>query len=219
MPAFKATLKSLRRHLALRYVRMRLEQPTYTLISDDCWGGRLYAEYEMRCASPFVSMGFTPREFIGFLEHMREPGALDIIETSTHDWGYPILHTRHARLFGQHYKTAEDFTKRYERRRKLIDWSNLRIKIDLGRRKYQADDIERWNTLRLPNSVAFHPDTPKYREAGIHHGIAVPDWIEDGSHMFQRSCRTFDVIGWLNHGSPRRSRTAGYVHRMLFDHG
>ncbi|MCB1104360.1 MAG: DUF1919 domain-containing protein [Opitutaceae bacterium] len=219
MSAIRSSLKSLRHRVAAGYVRRRLQRPTYTLISDDCWAGRLYGEYEMPCTSPFVSMGFTPCEYITVLELMREPGALDILEVSAHLWGYPILHTRHARLFGQHYKTAEDFIRKFERRRRLIDWETLRIKIDLGRRKYQPEDITRWNALRLPNSVAFHPDTPHYREAKIHHGIAVPDWIEDGSHMFQRSCRVFDVIGWLNHGVPRQSRFAGLVHRLLFDHG
>lgn len=218
MSAFKSKLNSWRHQFALRYVRKRLLKPTFTLISDDCWAGRLYGEYEIRCISPFASMGFTPCEYITFLERMRDPGALDILEISSHKWGYPILHTRHARLFGQHYKTAEEFINRFERRCRLIDWNSLRIKIDLGRQKYQPEDIERWNALRLPNSVAFHPDTPRYRDAKIHHGIAVPDWIEDGSHMFQRSCRVFDVIDWLNHGTPRKSRRAGLVHSLLFDH-
>jgi len=164
-------------------------------------------------------MGFTPREYINFITHLREPGALQAISVSSEERGYPIIETPHARLFGFHDKSEKDFKNRYERRCQLIDWDHLFIKIDLGKKKYREEDIHRWNELRLPNSVALFPDQPKFHAAAIHNGVCVSNWIEDGYHMFPRSCHAFDVIEWLNNGTVLPSRLASLVYTLLFQRG
>jgi len=219
MSSLRQRLRELRARAARSYVRRRLREPRLTIISDDCWGGRAYAEYDLKCLSPFAGMGFTPREYLNFLTHMREPDALKPLGMSVHATGYPIIETRYAKVFGMHYRTGDEMLQRYERRCRLINWDKLRIKIDLGRHKYQWDDVERWNQLALPNSVAIFPDKPEYHRAKIHHGVCVPNHTEDGAQMFLRSCQRFDVIGWLNDGIPRQAYTTGIMHKLLLEHG
>lgn len=212
----KTRLHSWRAKAGRRYVKHRLKQSSVTLISDDCWAGRLYEDFGLRCLSPFIGMGFTPSEYLNFITHLRKPGALNVLSVSSEERGYPIITTPHARLFGAHDKSDRDFQRRYERRCSLIDWEHIYIKIDLGRKKYREEDIHRWNELKLPNSVAFHPNLPRYHEAGIHNGVSVSDWIEDGYHMFPRSCQVFDVINWLNTGTITSSRFASLAQATLF---
>jgi Domain of unknown function (DUF1919) len=154
-------------------------------------------------------MGIDPHEYIDFLLKMREPGALDVLSISSKERGYPIIQTRHARLYGLHYGSEQEFLSRYERRRRLIDWDQLLIKIDLGKPKYRPENIERWNALRLPRSLALYPDEPRYRSMNIHHGVAVAGWEIDGSRQFNLSARHFDLFDWLNEGR---------VHAPLPDH-
>lgn len=173
----------------------------------------------MKCLSPFIGMGFTPPEYINFLTHMREPRALDVLSVSSEERGYPIIETPHARLFGQHYKSDQEFVRNYKRRCAKIDWDNLFIKIDLGKAKYSLDDITRWNEMKLPNSVAIYPDEPKFHQVKIHNGVCIKKWSTNGVEMFTRSCQKFDVMEWLNHGIVKRSRIAGLVFSTLITHG
>ncbi len=192
-----------RDRLVWRYARSRLLRTDFTLVSDDCWGGRLYSDLGLKCYSPFTGTGFTAREYLDFLCGFREPGALEVRSISCEERGYPIMQLRDARLFGRHYSSNDVFLKSYERRRKLILWDRVFIKIDFGNPKYRTEDILRWNALKLPNSVAIHPDEPRFRALNIHHGVALPDYHPNGARQFRVSCRRFDVFHWLSHDERR----------------
>lgn len=204
-------LGAFRRLLARSYVRRRLKIRQVTVVSDDCWGGQVYSEFHLPCHTPFISLGVHPTEYVDFLCHLREPGALDVIGTGTHPKGYPLLRTRHAWLYGLHYETLQDMLHTYERRRRRILWDRLFIKIDFGKAEYTPESIARWNELKFPNSVALYPDEPAYRAQRIHHGVALPDWHTNGDMQFPISCRRFDFFHWLNTGQIERS----LAHRCL----
>jgi uncharacterized protein (DUF1919 family) len=187
---------------ARRYQHRRLLRRDFTIISDDCWGGQIYSVFGLKCHSPFIGMGVTAHEYIDFLNHFFDEGALDVLGVSTRaDGKYHLIQTRHALLHGMHYDSAEDFRHTYERRCKTILRDRVFIKIDFGKKKYTADDIARWNALKLPNSVALYPDLPRFRALNIHNGVALPDWKLDGAKQFHISCRRFDIFTWLNHGT------------------
>lgn len=189
-----------RDRLLWRYARRRLKRHDFTVISDDCWAGRFYSDLGLKCHSPCVGTGFTAREYLDFLKGFREPGALDVRSVSSEERGYPIIQLRDARLFGRHYSSDDVFLKGYERRRKTILWDRVFVKIDFGNPKYQDDDIERWNAMKLPNAVALYPDTPRFRSMNIHQGVALPDYHANGARQFRISCRRFDIFEWLNTG-------------------
>lgn len=152
-------------------------------------------------------MGFTASEYIDFVCHCREANALDVISVSSEERGYPIIQTRHARLFGQHYTSDESFRATYERRCKTILWDRVFIKINFGNPKYRPEDIARWNALKLPNSLAIYPDEPRFKATPIHNGVALPDWEKtsamNGDRQFYLSTLRFDIFHWLNHGTIR----------------
>jgi uncharacterized protein (DUF1919 family) len=214
-----AKLRALRLRLARAYVSRRLVKEPRSIISDDCWGGRVYEANSLPCHSPFVGMGFATREYIHFLERMREPGALDPISISSEKKGYPVIQTRHAELYGMHYKTEQEFMQRYQRRRLRLNLARPWIKIDFGRPDYRPEDIERWNTLRLPDSVAFHPDEPRFHALKIHHGVAVRNWILNGYEMYARSLGAFDIYTWLATGKISHGPLYRLANRCLLARG
>jgi uncharacterized protein (DUF1919 family) len=193
------TLRTYRNHLAQRYFKRRLSGLHCTVISDDCWAGRLYSQLRLKCNSPFIGMGVDGIEYLDLIVKLHEPGALDILSVSNAEFGYPVIQTRHAKLHGLHYGTNDEFRDCFERRRDIICWDNLFIKIDLGKPIYRRQHIAHWNRLRLPHSVALYPDTPYYRSLNIHHGVAVKHWNIDGDSQFHLSSRHFDVAAWLLH--------------------
>ena len=216
MPSFKSWLLAHRTKLRKGYIKSRLTRNNVSFISEDCWSGKAYQDLGLKCLSPFIGMGVRRAHYLSFLTHMREPGALDPLSISSQERGYPIIQTRYADLMGMHYKSEQECMQRYERRRSLIDWDNLFIKIDLGKPQFTRDDITRWNEMKLPRSVAFYPDEPFFHSANIHNGVCVTDWIDDGDLLFQRSCRNFDIIKWLNHGVIKKSRLRSLIFYILY---
>lgn len=212
-------LRTIRQQLIGHYRTRFLPSSGVSVLSDDCWAGRIYAELETPCRSPFVGMGFTPPEYLNFIRHMREPDALKVLSVSSEERGYPIIETPHARLFGMHYDSDESFVQRFERRKRLIDWDQLLIKIDFGKAKYRASDIDEWNAMNLPRAVAFFPDQPKFRNLVIHRGVAVKKWSEDGATMFYSSCLHFDLFSWLQRGEVRFSKRRVIAQYFLFKRG
>jgi len=211
-------LRAFRQRLIRHYRTHHLPRSGVSVLSDDCWAGRIYAELGTPCRSPFVRMGFTPPEYLKFILHMREPDALKVLSVSSEERGYPIIETRHARLFGMHHDSNESFVQAFERRRRRIDWDKLLIKIDFGKAKYRPCDIEQWNAMKLPRAVAFYPDQPEYRALSIHRGVAVKNWSNDGGRMFNLSCRHFDLFTWLQHGEVSFSRRRLIAQYLMFTH-
>lgn len=207
-----------RERLACRYQHRRLLRRDFTIISDDCWGGQIYSAFGLKCHSPFIGMGITAREYIDFLLHFHDAGALDVLGVSTRaDNGYHLIQTRHALLHGMHYDSAEDFRRIYERRCKTILHDRVFIKVDFGKKKYLPEHIARWNELKFPNSVALYPDLPRFRALNIHNGVALPDWELDGAKQFHISCRRFDIFEWLNHGTIRLSQPYRFMQILLLE--
>jgi uncharacterized protein (DUF1919 family) len=190
-----------RKRFVGRRIARRLGNPLCSIIADNCWAGELYSYLNLRCCSPFIGMGFRPGEYLDFLAHVREPGALDILGVSSEEKGYPVIRTRHARLFGQHYATDEEFRTQFERRRKAIRWDDLAIKIDFGIAGYRREHIEQWNRMRLPRAIAFFPDRPHYHALRIHQGVAMPDLGSYGSRHFTLCMRYVDIFRWLRDGT------------------
>lgn len=211
--------RALRLRLARAYVTRRLVKEPRSIISDDCWGGRVYDANALPCHSPFVGMGFATDEYINFLEHMREPGALDPLSISSERKGYPIIQTRHAELYGMHYKTEKEFMQRYQRRCLRLNLDRPWIKIDFCRPDYRPEDIARWNALRFPDSVALHPDEPRFHVLKIHNGVAVRNWILNGFEMYARSLSAFDIYAWLQTGKISRGPLYRLANRYLMARG
>lgn len=214
---FARRFENFRARLARRYAKRRLLRNDFTIISDDCWGGRAYAVFGLKCYSPFVGMGVAILDNLELLSHLREPGALDVLDAFDGEKGYPMIRTRHALMHGRHYESVEEFRRAYERRKKIMRWDRVFKKIDLGKPKYRAEDIARWNELKLPNSVALFPDEPRFHALKIHNGVAVPNWEENGARQFHISCRRFDVLDWLNAGRLGLSWRYRCAHFLLLD--
>ncbi len=212
------SLRAVRERLAGLFLRRRLLARPVTVIADDCWAGRLYSDLRLPCRSPFIGMGVRTDEYLNLLEHIREPGVLDVLDTSTHaERGYPILHTRHAAMHGLHYGSLAEFRQRFERRVKTIAWDNLRFKIDLGKHACGPAEVAHWNALRLPDSVAIHPVTPALVARPPHRALPMPRWQIEGDQQFLLSARRFDVLEWLNHGRLRNSLIYQIAQFLLLD--
>jgi hypothetical protein len=75
------------------------------------------------------------------------------------------------------------------------------VKIDFGSPEYSASDIEKWNKMKIKNSVAFYSSTTNLPDSGLFNGVLIVDWVPDGAQMFNLTRQYFDIFSWINTGN------------------
>jgi uncharacterized protein (DUF1919 family) len=204
-----------RRKLSILILRKRVP-PLFTIISEDCWGGQLYRQLHIRYSTPTVGLMVSPATYLQFLEcfHSRVCPELKFIPTKEN---YPVAEYGDSILAFMHYTSIAEAEEKFLKRRQRVCWDRILTKIDFGKPGYSLADIDRWNSLRLANSVAFYSHDTEIPAEGVHSGILVPDWVLDGAAMFDVSRRYFDVFYWVRTGNLRISLLYSIMNCVLFD--
>lgn len=121
--------------------RKKITDKLFTIISNNCWGGKIYQRYGLPYLSPTIGLYFFSEDYIKFLKdlkyYMELPLEMIPVEESKY---YEILKKRKQlscpigklddiEIIFQHYKTDEEAKDKWERRKKRINWENLIIKF------------------------------------------------------------------------------------------
>jgi len=133
------------RLIAFRQIRnKRLKEKSFTILSNNCWGGMVYQAYDLEKQSPTIGSFFYASEYILFLEHLREAlnGELYFItpEESKH---WEVLKTRNdvhtfpigvlpggAEICFLHYHTEDEAREKWRRRCERIHWDKMIVKFN-----------------------------------------------------------------------------------------
>jgi len=210
-----AFLKHLRWQMG-RSLAARLVKHDFSVISEDCWGGQIYKELGRPYLTPTAGLIIESAGYLRFLENLRAPDATNLVfenDSAPH----PIARTPYARIHFLHYESREKAESTFRRRYERIKWDNLLFKIDFGKPGCDASHIERWNKLKLKNSVALFPSgITDLWEKEIHNGVMVSDWTKNGVLMLSRSRKHFDLIRWINEGHVTNSKFYILANKILF---
>lgn len=118
-----------------------IKEENFTIISNNCWAGRIYQRYSLQFRSPTVGLYFFADDYIKFLPNLKYymdiPMKTIPVTDSVH---YEILKKRNElhcpigklddiEIVFLHYSTAEEAIEKWERRKKRINWDNLIIKF------------------------------------------------------------------------------------------
>lgn len=61
-----------RRRRMARNMREQLVNPSFTIISNNCWGGMIYESYQLKKQSPTVGVFLMADDYIRFISQLRE---------------------------------------------------------------------------------------------------------------------------------------------------
>jgi uncharacterized protein (DUF1919 family) len=188
----------------------------FSIIADDCWAGQLYEQLHIEYLTPTVGLWIKPENYLKYLECFDEvhKGELEFI---VGDKNYPVAMLSGVEIHFMHFDNEQEAREKYLRRLGRIDKKHTHIKIDFGKPGYTRADMDKWNELRIPNSVAFYPPSVKIPEAGIYNGILIPDWVIDGAVMFDRTRRYFNLFEWLRSGRIENGLLYRIMNLVLFD--
>jgi uncharacterized protein (DUF1919 family) len=187
-----------------RFTHNLLLPTDVSVISDDCWGGEFYRSRRLPYLTPTAGLFIEPHQYLAFLRHLRAPDAFALtFVASSH--GFPVAVTPYATINFMHYSTPQEAEAAFRRRAERIVWQKLFYKIDFGKPGYGVADVETWNHMRLPNSVALVPASSPLAQRDIWHRCVLPHWEINGARMYHVSRRFFDLSFWARTGAVRMS--------------
>lgn len=165
--------------------RLRLRNRSVSIISNDCWGGRMSKFYNLEFHSPFVGLFICGPDYVEILERRHEVLGLELkffpIEQSKYidylkrvgQTGHPVAHLGDTDLeiHFLHYENEQIAREKWNRRVKRIDWNNAIVKFS-DRDVCDDDLIRRFDRLPDPVKVCF---TPRPVE-GARCAVYLPDY-------------------------------------------
>ena len=119
--------------------KSKLDNPQFTIISNNCWGGHVYRYFGLPYDSPTVGLYFYTDEYIKFLSHLEEYLKMELSFISTSESRYYndlIKKNQEDKIIGKlgdveivflHYKTK--VLEKWKRRCARIHWDHLIVKM------------------------------------------------------------------------------------------
>lgn len=138
---FNEAVKSIPYDIRRAYNKKRIKSRDFTVISNNCWAGKLYHYLDMPYLSPTVGLYFFADDYIKFLKNLKYYMSLDLKFISYKESKYKktlVEHNQKEKPIGilddveivfLHYKSEEEAFEKWNRRKARINWNNLYIKF------------------------------------------------------------------------------------------
>jgi uncharacterized protein (DUF1919 family) len=179
-------------------------------------GGQLYRQLHLAYNTPTVGLWVHPRDYLNYIDQFEIAHKNDL-KFIQGDKNYPVANLSGIEIHFMHFDSEQEAKDKYYRRLGRLNKNKMFTKIDFGKPGYTLQDIERWNQMRIPNSVAFYPSCIEAPSEGIHNGIVIPDWVLDGAQMFDITRKHFNIFEWIRSGKISCSVLYKSMNILLFD--
>lgn len=138
---FSEAVKNIPYNIRRAYNKKRIRSRDFTVISNNCWAGKLYQYLDMPYLSPTVGLYFFADDYIKFLKNLQYYMSLDLkfisFKASKHSdvlvehnqTNKPIGVLDDVEIVFLHYKTEEEAYEKWNRRKARINWDHLIIKF------------------------------------------------------------------------------------------
>lgn len=166
----KKFLKRQREKLKHFYHQKKLKHHDFSLISNNCWGTRVYQRFGLAYASPFQSLFLMADDYLtlldGFCEEKlvlqkfitrEESKYKEYIynDKELYELNYPIgVLIGGEELHFQHYTSKEYAQEKWEKRVKRINWEKLLFKFSDGYLATQ-EHIKTFDKLPFEHKICF----------------------------------------------------------------
>lgn len=148
--------------------RQGLTNLDFSIISNNCWAGRVYQFFNLPYSSPTIGLYFFPSDFNLFCNSLRYYTSLSpkIIQIENSKWRnkLPELHQdgkfpliakiEDIELMLLHYHSEQEFMEKWHRRCKRINFNNLIFKSN-DQNHCTFEDFDNFCKLDLPGKKVF----------------------------------------------------------------
>ena len=120
--------------------RKKFKGKNFTVISNNCWAGRLYQYLDMPYLSPTAGLYFFADDYLKFIDNLRYYLSLELEFISVEESKYcdilkernhivPIGRLDDVEIVFLHYKTKEEAKEKWERRKKRVNYDSILFKF------------------------------------------------------------------------------------------
>lgn len=162
------TLKRIIRKIKGTYLKTKLKNKDFTIVSNNCWGGFVYQKFNLKYNTPFVGLFLFAPDYINLLKNFKDIIYNELIfinpEESKYkeqliEYGtfnkYPIGKlTDDVEIHFLHYHSKEDAKNKWESRVKRINMDNLLVKF-CDRDLCSDELILEFEKLKFKNKLCF----------------------------------------------------------------
>lgn len=190
-----------------------LKNDSFTIISNNCWGGMIYESYGLVKQSPTVGLFFMADDYIRFIKELKKNISceLQFIPPEKSKWfnqmkntpkygEYPIgIIGENIEIFFLHYKTEEEAKEKWDRRCKRINWSRLIIKFN-DQNNCSSKNVREFQALKYPNKLFFTVkewEISDKKDVIKIHQLSKKDFIQTSYEPFGKS-PYIDITSYIN---------------------
>ena len=183
--------------------RFRLKNRTPSIISSNCNGEFIYYDMKLKFLSPTINLSFDMNDYVKFLKNLKWYLDQKIVPYDDERFDYPTGMLGDIEIRFNHYKTFEEGVKKWDERKKRINWDNLFIlAIDGDNCTY--DSIKEFDNLPYENKVIFtHKYYPEFKSAYYIKGFEEKDGVGvllyfKKQFLIRRYLDDFNYVHFLN---------------------
>ncbi|WP_300358132.1 DUF1919 domain-containing protein [Fusobacterium sp.] len=155
---YKKIIKFIRREILLK-------NKNFTIISNNCFGGKIYEYFDLPKKSPTVGAYFFAKDYLKFLKNLEYYLSLEfrfisfkeskhIEYLSEESKNCPIGVLDDIEIIFLHYKTEKEVIEKWNRRIKRINWEKMIVKFNDQNNATEEDIIE-FDKLPFKNKICF----------------------------------------------------------------
>ncbi len=123
------------------YNRKRIKRRDFSIISNNCWAGRVYQYLDMPYLSPTVGLYFFAKDYLKFIENIEYYLGLELQFISAEESKYasiikarkqedvPIGLLDDVEMVFLHYSSKEEAKEKWDRRKARVNFDNLIFKF------------------------------------------------------------------------------------------
>lgn len=157
------------------FVKKSIKNKNFSVISNNCWAGRVYQYLDMPYLSPTAGLYFFAPDYIKFVSDLRRYLATELRFIEPEESKYyeeikkrnqtdkPIGILDDVEIVFLHYKTKEEAAEKWNRRKERVNFDNIILKfsrMDLCTEK----EIEKFDSIPLKNKFVLNNRLPlKYK--------------------------------------------------------
>lgn len=193
-----------------RIRRLGLNNTTYTIISDNCWAGFVYQDFNLPYTTPFIGLFLFSPCYIEFLENFDELifSELTFIDPVSSKYADEL---RRQDLLGKypigilpggieiqflHYKSEKDAYTKWNERKKRINRDNMLVKFS-DRDLSTEELIARFDALPFKNKICFTGKMLPYKSVILFREFVGKECVEKEWKCYKKYMNIKSVLNSL----------------------
>lgn len=182
--------------------KRKLKNRDFTIIASNCNGSIMYHDMGLRYLTPTVNLALSMDDFVELAGDLKRYMEQEIVEVKGES-GCPEGLLGDIRIHFVHYGTFEEGVRKWEERKKRINWDNLFI-VGTEKGGCSYETLRRFDRLPYENKVIFtHVEYPEFPSACYIRGFEEKGELgvlTDYRNQFwkRRYLDDFDYVSFLN---------------------